>query len=337
MKTRALILAAGLLLTPMAIAQTVRPEDRNAAIKYAAVFITQAPDVLEATGALDMSTVGFDREKLPADAVKVFKLLEDTGQDSIGRLIEATRLAKCDWELPMEEGWYVLLPHLSKMRASARLLRADARRLAINGDAAASVERLAAMVRMAQHSARDHVLISSLVAAAIANIAAEEAEAQVDAGTLPAANRAALAAAFRPVLEEDAFRMKQAIRGEHRISLEWVKTKFRDDRAGQAFAEEMAGMQGSAPMPESTKSIPAMNGTQLAAAVDLLSPYYVQAIDAWDKPDAAERLELLTHRVEGGEFGPIGELLAPSLNKAKQSEQRVLGRVKAAIEKLEAK
>src|SRR5436190_1981942 len=147
-KPFAILFAAGLALSPFASAQTVKPADRNAAIQYATVFYTADADLFAKASDVDMAKVGFDKAALPDDFKAVAELLRTKGDGPVGQLLEASRLRKCDFELAVEKGMMVLMPHLGKMRNAVRLLRVDARRHLLDGDAAGAAERIAAIVRI---------------------------------------------------------------------------------------------------------------------------------------------------------------------------------------------
>jgi hypothetical protein len=334
-----IIAAAGFLLAPMnaAVAQSVRPEDRNAAIKYSWAFFTLPQELLNKVGevGMDLSDTMFEKEagKQPKDFVEAAKELEPYSI-SIQQLIDASKLRRCDHEIEYEKGIAALLPHLGKMRQAVRVLRFDARRLIIEGDAAAAAERIATMVRMARHLRSDRTLISSLVAAAITNTAAVEAEAELESGLLSAEARRTILAAFQELDAVDPFAMKEAVRGEQAMTLNWIKATFDGEDAGRRL---LAMAVFDDPGAKASLMIGSMNGTQLSAAVDLMSPYYDQVLAVWDQEDSVAQLQKLGERVKGGEFGPVGQVLAPALDNAKKSSLRIEGIVRRVVEKLGAK
>jgi hypothetical protein len=292
-----------------------------------------------------MSKVGFDSAALPADFKAAAEAIKSDGSDTVGQLIEASKLRKCDFEIAWEQGVAVLLPHLGSMRSDARLLRVNARRLEIAGDADAAAERLAAMIRMARHASNDDILISSLVGAAICSLAIDETEAALSAAKLTPSARQTILAAISTLDRDDPFAMKPAIRGEQRSTLGWIKTTFRGPDAGKKLVATgylELSEPSNAPAAKSSQiraaiqAIGQMNEKQLDAAVDLASPYYDQALAAWDKPDAVEQLKALGERIEKGEFGPIGQVFAPAASKARQSALKSENRIAAIKQKLAA-
>ncbi len=336
----ALFLAAGLMLAPGATAQSVPPQDRNAALQYATVFYTADAELFSKTGDVDMAKVGFDKAKAPDDFKAAAEVIRTKGEGVVGQLIEASRLHKCDFELAVEKGINVLMPHLGKMRAGARLLRVDARRHLLDGDATGAAERIAAIVRIGQHAKGDDLLISSLVSVAVTNAAADEAEAELDSGMLTPEARQIIVAAFKAMPASDPFATKAAIRGEQRIFLGWARNAFHGPAAGKQLADAcMIGNEGAPGLQEqgAAKSISAMNEDQVHAAVDLLAPYYDLVIAAWDKPDGTAQLEKLGARVTGGEFGPMGQVFAPAVSRARDKDFQIQKRVASVVEKLESR
>jgi hypothetical protein len=335
--TRRLLALACLCLPHVAPAQPVRPEDRNAAIRYAEVFYTAAPDLLTKTNEVDVSKVGFEPGAVPADFAAAAEQLKSGGDAVVIPLLEASAMERCDFQIPFEKGIGVLLPHLSKFRACARLLRVDARRLEIAGEGDGAGERLAAMIRMSGHVGNDHILISSLVGAAICNLALEESEAALDAGKLPPAARERIVAALDRLDQHDPFAMKAAMRTEQRLTTQWVKATFRGADAGRQLVATGYLTQPDSPSSTAAQTIALMNENQLHAAVDLLTPYYGKLLAAWDQPDSVQQLEALSRRVEQGEFGPLGRLMAPSVAKARASALKIEQRIRDVRAKLAPK
>ncbi len=95
----------------------------------------------------------------------------------IDRLAYATRMEACDWGVPDDFDMETLLPHLGKVRALARTLNVDARRLAASGDGDRASRRVAGLVRLARHTADSGAdsVIEWLVGIAVLNLATDAA------------------------------------------------------------------------------------------------------------------------------------------------------------------
>jgi cytochrome c551/c552 len=329
------VAAAGSLVSP-ASAQETRPENRNAAIRYATIFYTVDSDVLAKAAELDMSAVGYDKAKTPEAFKQAAEVIRTKGEGTVGELLEASRMNKCDFELAYEKGFMVMLPHLSKMRSSVRMLRVDSRRVLLEGDDVGAAERLAAMIRMAGHARNDRTLISSLVSAAICSVTLDETEAALQAEKLTPEARAIIASALDKIGTDDPFAMKAAIRGEQRLTALWIKQTFHGEAAGKKLVETglISTTEGNL---KASQAIAVMNEAQLTTAVDVLNPYYDQVLAAWDKPDAVQQLESLAQRVTNGEFGPMGQVLAPAVSKARAASLKGEKRIQEVKQKLAGK
>lgn len=120
----------------------------------------------------------FDRVAMVEGAPDAELVAElDANGDLIDRLAYASRMTECDWGLPEQTGLDTMLPHLRKVRALARVLNVDARRLAAAGDGDRASRRVAGLVRLARHTAEDGAdsIIEWLVGIAVLNLAAEAA------------------------------------------------------------------------------------------------------------------------------------------------------------------
>src|ERR1043165_3048229 len=159
-----LALAGTAATSAMAQALHPEPKDRNAALVYASAFYAFINrELTDKVDAVEVSEVGTEPdpskqgEKYQAAAKEVSE-----NHLAIETLLRASKMTKCDFELPFENGINVLLPHLSLMRKSARLLRFDARRMLIDGKPNEAAERIAAIYRMAGPLQSDSVLINTL-------------------------------------------------------------------------------------------------------------------------------------------------------------------------------
>jgi len=80
--------------------------------------------------------------------------------------LTATKLQHCNWGMQYSRGFSAPLPYLAQVRSLSRLILADARILAAQGDHRRGLERCLATYRLAGHVG-DEVLISFLVGVAV--------------------------------------------------------------------------------------------------------------------------------------------------------------------------
>jgi hypothetical protein len=110
--------------------------------------------------------LGAPLEQLPVDEVTA---VVEAHRGALDQLMKATRFERCDWEIPVRtEGVSAMLPHLSEMRAGARLLALDLRLCIREGRFDDATERLRAGLTMARHVGDGTLLIEGLVGVAIA-------------------------------------------------------------------------------------------------------------------------------------------------------------------------
>src|SRR5690606_1879579 len=78
-------------------------------------------------------------------------------------LLRAAEMEQSSFGVDYEDGFNALLPHITPMRFSARLLLMDADRLMSESEPAEAAKRCAAVIRMSQHLTMDALLINSTV------------------------------------------------------------------------------------------------------------------------------------------------------------------------------
>jgi len=311
--------------------------DRNAALAYSTLFYTDmTKELTEAVDAAELNEIGLDadaakqNEKYKAAAEQV-----KARQGCVRRLVEASKLSKCDFEIAYESGINALLSHLGPMRKSARLLRFDARRMLIEGKPDEAAERVAALYRMAGHIKSDEVLISSLVGVAIAGLGNSESGVLIQSGKLTASGREQIVGAIESLGRSDPYGVKGATGGERRITVQWVRSKYHGPGAGAKFVKEVTadwGMeQGSK---EDLNEVEKLDDAAFAAELDRLERYFEVMQSQWDLPDAPNRLDVLASRIKQGEFGPLAKFLAPNLSKARSAQQKAEGELAEALKRL---
>lgn len=324
-RQRVLIATAGLLASCTAVlGQPARtaPADRNAALAYSTLFYTDLPkELTDAVDAAELNEVipGTDPAVLPEKYRTAAKAVAER-EGAVRRFLEASKLDKCDFEIAYERGFNALLSHLGLMRKTARLLRLDARRMLLDGNADAAAERVAGIYRLSRHLKSDDTLISTLVAVAIAGLGNSESEVLIKSGKLTATGRENILQAIDALGPTDPFGVKEAVQGERLITVQWIRGQFPAPGAGPAFAKSITREWGLAP--RELNEIEAMTDAAFSQSLDKLDEYHNLMQTQWDLPDSPARLEALATRIGQGDFGPLTKFLAPSFAKARAAQMK---------------
>lgn len=224
------------------------PGPPGAAVQYRAAWARVDHDTRMAVHDFSHETLTADGPLTidPAGAAQL-----DALSEVIADLIAAAAEPVCDYEVDDTLGVDGNIFHLGELRFMARLLVADAYRLAAAGQTDAAAARLLAILRSANHLRSDHRLLSSSQAVALVKFAATHAERLLDPAELSPETRADFAAAIDNLLGEDPFGAKAAIRHERLVhltygysseSLDPKEFTARDRRGAEAFYDTVLEM-----------------------------------------------------------------------------------------------
>lgn len=317
------VLLLGLAGSTRALAQDELPapaKERNAALLY-----WQCRHMLSDSDLFPLAKQDWkdDAAWTPGEALS--KSL-GTNQDAIQTLLRATSQSECDWGVEDERGLSANLPHLSTARLAARVLRADARRLALSDDATASSDRVLGIFGIARHlHQQDALVMERDVAVSIARGAVAEAQWLVNRGNLKAEDRARIFAELDEIVSlPDPFGFMEGIRFE------------RDRLDNNLYLEVFPGQMRKAMKPGMTEAEREAERQAVHQVVSnvvrSLTPKVAKAMDkaaeAWTKDDAVEVLTGIWDRKE--ELG-LANILLPKLQDSKEAELRVVAHASAAM------
>jgi len=185
----------GVPLTIMDAVPKPVPEAENAAFLYQTVFQVRfqqgevGPDepgqAGPAVGELDKAIAwGDDGPQL--DAATRELLSSPRAQEVLQTLRGASLRPHCAFPLHWEDLFGMLLPHMAKFRAAARILAAYSRLLAEDGRLDEALDWCMVGLRMSQHAASEPILISQLVSVAMQAITLKTVREIVSPAALPA-------------------------------------------------------------------------------------------------------------------------------------------------------
>lgn len=347
-----LILAAGLACSPVlggsvsaavgSVAESqpenfVKPEERNAAIRYWQYLSMIDKDVSEKLREVDWDTIGDSLD--PGDVPDWFHTGDDDSnlyfpllKDAADGLVETSRMQKCNFETAYENGIYALIPHLGPMRNGARLLRLSARVSMIEGSPEQAAEYVAGIVRMGHHASEEPILIGALVGIAMTNTAIEEAECLLRTGKLTPEAKRIIARAIQELPKDDPMGAKMAIAGERDIFLPWIDKVADDGKTLKELASMIVDEDPSTM--EAYLKLVDRGPEAVRADLQRAREPYTLVIQAWDASNASEQLEKIHLRIAEGEFGALAQMLFPSFVKTAETDQRFRNRLQQVLDKL---
>jgi len=306
---------------PSSMTTTVRQSARvrsnaNAATVYRNAFATL--DTRRNAGLTDaevdeLNQLTSEGRVAPIDADRVRELLGRV-QPFLDSIEPAASMRRSDFELDRAGGFEMRLPHLSRMRFSARLLRAQAGLAMHDGDWETSRESLRALASLSSHAAQDRVLISSLVGGAITQASLGPLDATLDEGTLTQERAKALAEALRPLRGDDPFMFGGATREEFNLLSATI--------AGRS-GDEVAGVLGGALGPEGGGALAGMSerdiGRQLARAKEI----YARAAGAFESRDPEAARRIMADLESEAKSNAVLQVLMPSFTRALEAKLRI--------------
>jgi hypothetical protein len=163
-----MVVVAGALFAcfgPVTPAAALPPDPDNAALLYYQAFLlmAQTDDRVLTDLVADVARGA----KAPDDQVKEYI---KKCQGAIDSAVAATGLRQCNWGMQYSKGFSAQMPYLAQVRSLSRLILADARILAAEGNYRKALERCLVAYRLAGHVG-DDVLISFLVSVSVSALA----------------------------------------------------------------------------------------------------------------------------------------------------------------------
>jgi hypothetical protein len=291
----------------------------------AATWYVRAIDELSKVDPRDRDIVAnWDYRTPPTRSLRVALRAHEAVLEDVAAGASRTR---CDFELGYEQGWELLLPHLGPMRAIARALRARALVAIHTGRSAAAVRDVERILRMGWHISNDEIVISSLVSIAIVAMADDVIDTGFRRGVFGPAEAATLLDITQELATPGAFRLREALAMERRITDGWLRQTLVDATPAQRL-EFFEDVMGGAPDGEDRERILEATPEEVSGQIDGLGDAYreVEAVfaAAEEDPDAAAGMvQAFEERLIEGEFGELALNFMPALGRLAQREQRL--------------
>lgn len=243
----------------------------------------------------------------------------DEIQSLLDNLGVASEARTCDFGLRRQDGPNMEIAHVGPMRKWFRVLALDARRHTDAGRPDVAARRIATIIRMSEHLTQSGDTISRIFALGAIGYATSESTWLMSKGGGDV-ERAVLLDAIDRFGEGDPFQSIKVLRHERAMAAE-VPNWLRSGGLAKLFGSlDLVDQAKDGASPEEAEA----GDTQLLVA---LAEQYLsddpeqeakdmqrawdEVIDAWDQPDAAERLREIEKGARVGDFGPAARMMGP--------------------------
>lgn len=254
--------------------------------------------------------------------------------EALSLVIEASHLERCDWGIQYGQGPYANVDHASPMRSVVRSLHTDAKQRLLGGDRADAAERIAAMLRIAEHTTQDRIMISSLVGMAMAKVATNRINIMLDEDQVDRAGARVLLDAARRLESVHGFRMVEALKTEKWMACDWLRAACNGPDAGAKVVQSIGWMTENN---DDTllKGMQLLNDRDMAPHFDGIARAYDDIIAAWDSKDAGHELARIHEAAQKGQYGLIGQAFVPDVTRARMATTDANDAIRAVIKRLE--
>lgn len=251
-----------------------------------------------------------------------------SGVSDIEAVMAAANIDSCDWGVPLEtEGFAAPLPHLAKMRASARVLIADARRLTLQRDSVGAARRVAAVILMARHVRTDRTVYSVRSGQSIAvDLGMAEARRMAELQVLTDESRKILLDAMQKMSVPDPFGMLDALEVEPIVIRDSIKRVCKGPDASKIFIEKFSPQ--SKPEERAKAGISQLGEAELQTAGERMAVAYLEAKANWDSPDALKQIRGIQEQKAAGDYGPVAALTGSDLGHMRM----IVGRLQSIVQ-----
>lgn len=260
----------------------------------------------------------------PNDVDRARELLAKAGP-FLSAVSPAGAMRRSDFELDRSRGFEMMLPHLSSMRSTARLMRAQAAMAMHDGDWETTLSSLRSLASLGGHSGQDEVLISSLVGTSITSFTMSSIDATLDEGTLTQERAKALAEALQPYRGQDPFSYADATRHEFGILATTVAGKDGD------AVSDLANFWSD---PDNT--LRGMSAREVARHLQRGQEVYERAATIFESQDPEAARQTMAELEREAERNPVMRLLMPSFSKALESKLRVDAEISDRLARIDA-
>lgn len=258
----------------------------------------------------------------------------DAQDGPLGMVREAATLPECDWGLQYSGGVAMILDHLGPMRRLVNALDAHAQLAASRSHVDAAIRDIESMLRIAEHTSRDRVLISSLVSAAMCNLAINRVNAMLDTGLIDRAQAKTVLGAIEQMSKAKDFRVLEALRTEKWMVTDSMRATYVGPQAGAKLVDAIDWMVDDGQ--EALKGLGLLDEAGLAKQFQGVERAYDDTMKAWQSDDATSELDRVHEAVVRGEYGLLSQAFVPSFSNSRRSVTKANDQLNALAKRLGA-
>jgi len=264
-----------------------------------------------------------------------------TGQ-TIRLVYEATSSEHCDFELPFEEeGFDLLLPHLSHMLYGAHALGGEAGLAMQFGDHEKFSKAIVAGLAMANDANSDPCVIGSMVSLNMAKQINGWINDAMEQGFIKPGEAKHIAAALSESIDGDAFGFNKAVDQERTMCNTWLPNQLglnETNTLNETALEELIAMITSVSN-EDIKPLNNLTASAVRVALQKLDASFGKLAAAVRNPNrkaGMHAVKQINKEVEEGKWGFMAQIMLPSLDKAVLKRNEAIDELQKCIGKLNA-
>lgn len=239
-----------------------------------------------------------------------------------------------DYGLNFDDGIFMLLPHLGEIRNLARIVKADVKMKLADGNAGGAATQIASLYRLADHTADDHMLISSLVGVAVFSLTDDLVDYGFEQAAFSPAESAILLQAVRAYDQRDPFAAVDALGAESYLVTATLREHFENaDMESIVDLSEFFGNEAG-----NLEPLDGMSALDLKNELDSYDQLMERMVGVFANEDSdAARAELkeIEQGIENGDFGLFASLLAPALGRCYENMDKARAMLHGRVESLE--
>ena len=264
-----------------------------------------------------------------------------TGQ-TIRLVYEATSSEHCDFELPFEEqGFELLLPHLSHMLYGAHALGGEVGLAMQFGDHEKFSKAIMAGLAMANDVNSDPCIIGSLVSLNMAMQINGWINDAMEQGFIKPSEAKHIAAALSESIDGDAFGFNKAVDQERTMCNTWLPNQLglnETNTLNETALEELVAMTTSVSN-EDIKPLKNLTASTVRVALQKLDASFSKLAAAVRNPNrkaGMHAVKQINKEVEEGKWGFMAQIMLPSLDKAVLKRNEAIDELQKCIGELNA-